>query len=188
MKYLSLSSPHLIVMVGEPGAGKTFFAQQFAETFSAPLLSTHFFDSYSQDYSTISQSTLQLLREMIKTKRTIICDGLANRRVERGALTKFAKKNGYSILFVWVQTDQNTARQRSLKISPADVYETNLRRFSPPHESEPFIVISGKHTYATQARTLLNHIARKTSNQPNLADTSRQTSRTQPTQSPRPRV
>lgn len=159
MKSLSLSSPHLIVMAGEPGAGKTYFAQQFADTFSAPLLSSHYFDAYEQDYTTVSQSMLQLLREVIKTDRTIICDGLASRRVERDALAKFAKKNGYKILFIWVQTDPDTAKRRALKVSSSSTYESNLRRFSPPHESEPFIVISGKHTYATQAKTVLRHLA-----------------------------
>ncbi|MBI3889304.1 hypothetical protein HY312_01855 [Candidatus Saccharibacteria bacterium] len=38
MKSLNLTKPHLIVVVGIPGAGKTYFGQQFSTTFNAPYL------------------------------------------------------------------------------------------------------------------------------------------------------
>ena len=39
MKSLSLAKPLVLVVIGLPGAGKSFFARQFSETFGAPMVS-----------------------------------------------------------------------------------------------------------------------------------------------------
>ena len=38
MKSLSPANPRVLFVVGIPGAGKTYFAEQFAETFGAPFI------------------------------------------------------------------------------------------------------------------------------------------------------
>jgi len=158
MKSLSLSTPHIIATVGIPGSGKTHFAEQFAETFSAPLISHHRLQDISSDEKMINQTALTFMKEVMKTRQTIVFEGATDRRVERAELAKLARENGYKILFVWVQTDQNTARQRALKQIDQDTYKHLTKRFSAPHRSENYVVISGRHTYATQAKTLLKKL------------------------------
>lgn len=179
MSSLSPQRPLLIVVIGQPGAGKSFFARQFAETFSSPLISfdeirSGLFDSpaYSNDEDFIVAHVAGLqLRELLKTKRTIIIDGGHNPRVSRDELARAAKTAGYGVLIVWVQADERIARSRALKRRSnrpddafnrsltIDEFETHSRRFTAPGDRESFVVISGHHTYATQVRSVLKRLA-----------------------------
>lgn len=160
MKSLRLTQPHVIAMAGVPGAGKTQFATQFAKTFNAPLISMSVIEPHIADEQTANEIAYTWLIETMKTKQTVLFDGQVERRVERMDLVKTAKKHGYKVLFVWAQVDEATARQRSLKthLTEAD-FERRNKRFSPLHESEISVVISGKHTYSTQAKTVLRRIS-----------------------------
>jgi hypothetical protein len=80
---------------------------------------------------------------------------------------QLAKKSNYDAQIVWVQTDPATSRTRALKRNPEkrvdDKYSPSLseqtfealaRRFTEPTR-ENHVVISGKHTYSTQAKMVL---------------------------------
>lgn len=147
-------------MVGVPGAGKSQFAAEFAKMFHAPRLDIGLLESVSQDEPALYAMSLELLREVMKTRQTIVFEGATDKRTRRMELAKLARQAGYKILFVWVQTDIATAQLRWTKTtggSEAD-YEAKVRQFSAPHPSEPCVVISGRHTYTTQARTLLRRL------------------------------
>jgi predicted kinase len=163
MKPLTPSTPHVIILVGIPGAGKTYFAKQFAETFSAPYLDVNTLQLLTEipDKKAAELSSL-LLDEFLKTGRTVIFEGPTHARTYRDALMRRVRAKGYEPLLVWVQTEPVTALARLKKGStPASfaVYEERIKRFSPPHIREGGIVISGRHTYATQARVLLKRLA-----------------------------
>lgn len=147
-------------MVGMPGVGKTHFAEQFSETFCAPLVSAHQLEKLSTDTNAIHAVLLNQLKQALKTKQTVVFEGPTDRRVERMELAKLAREFGYKVLFVWVQTDQVTAKQRALKQMDSEKYEQYSKRFSAPHDSEQYVVISGRHTYSTQAKTLLKRLTR----------------------------
>ena len=70
---------------------------------------------------------------------------------------KWAKSKDYTPVLVWVQTDQRTAMSRSLKTYDItkEMYEQLVKQFEPPQANESAVVVSGKHTYATQAKTVL---------------------------------
>ena len=178
MKSLSLSRPLVILMLGVPGAGKSFFARQFSDTFSAPVVS---FDrlryelfaepKFSRDEETIiDRVAISQVEELIKTKKTFIIDGAMGTRVNRANVEKIAKAHEYGTLIVWVQTDPQTSKLRSLKRNPkrpfddynvsltAEVYEKLVKHVTAPLPREPYIVISGKHTYATQAKAVLSKL------------------------------
>jgi len=172
MKSLNLTKPHLIVMVGIPGAGKSFFAEQFAETFKAPIINSEnlrrsLFDipSHKKDEDVVVEKISDLmLQQIFQTDRTIVYVGQTSSRNERAAITKKARTAGYEPLFIWVQTEPITAKKRSLKptiksnaISP-ELFDEKLRRFSPPHQNEKVVVISGKHTFATQLKVVLKRL------------------------------
>lgn len=169
------NKPLVLVTVGVPGSGKSYFARRFADMFSSPLVS---FDeiryelfndiTFSEDENAIVARMAGLqVRELLKLHKTIIIDGGHNPRVSRMELAKVAKNNDYGVLYVWVQTDQNTARLRSTRRSTKtdddllnrsltnDEFESQAKKFTAPSEFEKFVVISGRHNFPSQARIVL---------------------------------
>ena len=168
MKSLSLTKPHLIALIGVPGSGKTFFAEKFSETFHAPFINIDTIVSLSNSSVVASKKIADYqLGELLKTKQTALLEGLADTRAERAELAKKAQKAGYELLFVWVQTDSATAKQRATKPSGAktntiitpEQYDRAEKRFISPAPHETSLVISGKHTYATQAKVVLKRLS-----------------------------
>jgi len=157
MKSLSLGSPHAIVMVGIAGSGKTFFAEKFANTFGAPYVNADQLAQHAKDIAATTELTRALVGELVKTKQTIVVDAGGNTRRERSEFAKFLRAQGYAPLFVWVQIDQETARYRSNRRTASST--SIAGHFSPPHASEKAVVVSGKHTYATQAKVVLKHLS-----------------------------
>lgn len=166
MKSLQLTKPHLIVIVGIPGSGKTYFGSQFSKTFNAPFLNfgelqTTFGDSQAPkiwDY---------ILDQLCLTKQTLILEGPGGTKSERQTLNAYARSKGYQTLFVWVQTEPITAQNRATKGTPgvqqtsllsADEFVNYASRFEQLTPAEPYMVISGKHTYASQARNVLKKL------------------------------
>lgn len=172
MKPLSLSKPHLIIMVGIPGSGKSFFAEHFADTFKAPIISFHslrkeLFNSPTfskNEDEIINQVANYMLDEVLKTGRTVVYEGQTDLRTDRNFIAKKSRDAGYEPLFVWVQTEPATARKRAIKPSAdktalsVEQFNAGLKRFSTPHQIEKTIVISGKHTYASQLKIVLKRL------------------------------
>jgi predicted kinase len=168
MKSLSLSKPHLIIVVGIPGSGKSFFADKFAETFHAPIVSRGRIASrLEHDSDAVETVARDQLNELVKTQQSVILDGLADTRAARAELANSARAAGYSCLIVWVQTDPSTAKSRSSRkktdtgnrhLTGAD-YDHVSGQFMPPTAIERPVVISGKHTYATQAKVILKKLS-----------------------------
>lgn len=167
MKSLSLAQPHLIIMVGVPGAGKSFFAEKFAQTFNAPIVSLEKIIPYTISDDGAATLMHQTIDELLKTGRSIIIEGYMDTRTERDKLTRKAKSANYETLVVWVQTDPSTAKSRSVRdfkgkvnrTLTSDEYDRIVKRFTPPNSIEKPTVISGKHTYATQAKIVLKKIS-----------------------------
>lgn len=167
MKSLSLSQPHLLIMVGIPGSGKSFFAEKFSDMFHAPCVSYEKIAEISNDQESSARYMAHLLHELFKTRHTIIVDGLADTRAQRAELKHLANTAGYKSLYIWVQTDEVTAKARKIKqLNKGErhgaeyEYEKLASTFAIPVASErPVVVISGKHTYATQAKAVLKKLA-----------------------------
>lgn len=178
MQSLSTNRPIIIVMVGVPGAGKSHFARQFAKLFQTPLVS---FDKiqyllfaepqFSKDEEILVASVMNSqIHELLKTQKTFIIDGAMHSRAARMEIARVARKHEYGMLTVWVQTDEDSAQYRAThrnKTREGDVYNTAmseeqfagyLKRINPPTEKEDHVVISGKHTFASQAKAVLKKI------------------------------
>ncbi|MEI6054045.1 MAG: AAA family ATPase [Candidatus Saccharibacteria bacterium] len=169
MKPSEIAKPHMIIMVGIPGSGKSFFAENFAQTFKAPIIS--FSKIYQElftkptngehEYEIVLRAAQLMFNQIIKTKKTIIYDGPSSKRSDRNCLDKIAKEAGYQPIFIWVQTELLAAKKRALKPTngqlamTSDQFEIRMKQFSPPHPNEPTVVISGKHTYNTQLKIVL---------------------------------
>ena len=166
MKPLTPTAPHVIIMVGIPGAGKTTFAEHFAKTFHAPYINPR--DIISQtgiDGDAAVKVTKVLLDELLKTNRTLMYEGATDTKLQRQAVIQEVTKAGYKTLLVWVQTESAEAKRRATKpqknvvtLSEAG-FDESIRRFQPPLAVESPVVISGKHTYATQLKVVLKNLA-----------------------------
>lgn len=156
------SQPYAIMMVGLPGSGRSFFASQFSETFGAPHIDATEISRYCKDEQAAQALTLHLLNELAKTGTSFIYEGDTGSRVRRTEFSRWARQHGRQPLIVWVQTDLATARQRSMKNKhiSREVFDYQVKHFSEPHPSELQVVISGKHTYASQARGVLGVLGR----------------------------
>ena len=167
MKSLSLDRPYLLITVGIPGSGKSQFAEKFAATFGAPYVKYDTILHISANNGRASDGFAgYFLHELFKTNHTVIFDGPTATRAERAALRDLAASAGYTSLFIWVQTDLATAKDRFAKtarkqghrVSGAH-YDALVKEFVAPSEKEhPFVVISGKHTYATQVKAVLKNL------------------------------
>ena len=178
MKSLSLARPLVIMIVGIPGAGKSFFARQFSDLFDAPIVSfdeiRHVLFSdpqFSRDEETLIAMVMRLqMKQLFKTHKTFLIDGGLNTRIARMAIEKLAKQYDYGTVTVWVQTDEDTSAYRSVRRSAkreGDKFNTSMseqvflnhaKRINPPESKEIHVVISGKHTFATQAKMVLRKI------------------------------
>lgn len=163
MKSLQLSKPHLLVVIGIPGAGKSAFAAKFTQTFSAPFIDYAELRDLAGDMETASKIADYAMGRLLLTKQTIVIDGRGNRLTDRRELTEFAHKAGYTPFFIWVQTEPATAEHRAVRSKAATMslseFDARAAEFQVPGKSEPIIVISGKHTYASQARMVLKRLA-----------------------------
>lgn len=148
-------------MVGIPGSGKSFFAHKFAETFHAPYLDQSTIEAVVADPQKTAELTDHFLRELVKTNQSIILEVECDTRQARTQLAKNLRSAGYTPLFVWVQVDAATARLRSQKARKMtkEQFDQRLKRFSSPHPTENPLVISGKHTYASQATLVLKKLS-----------------------------
>lgn len=157
MNSSTISQAHAIMMVGLPGSGKTYFAKQFSEMFSAPFIESEYIVANSRDKKSGDALSKFILSAITKTHQTFIYESDNFSRARRAEFAKWAKANGYKPLFVWVQTDEATCRKRAQKEKYLDseAFDTAKHSFTEPNASEKPVVISGKHTYKTQARTVL---------------------------------
>lgn len=163
MKPLTPTTPHVVIMVGIPGAGKTLFAERFAKTFSAPIVNVRSLQQLGGlSDSASAKITVMFLEELLKTDRTFIYEGPTATIADRQVIAQKVAKAGYKPLFVWVQTESIAARRRATKqgsgLSGSE-FDAILHSFQSPTEKEKVVVvISGKHTYATQLKMVLKHL------------------------------
>ena len=166
MKPLTSTTPHVIIMVGIPGAGKSAFAERFAKTFQAPIISYQTIQQMGDlDTATSAQLVGLILDELLKTQRTIVYEGPTASKVSRTDISKRVEAAGYKPLLVWVQTESAEAKRRATRKQKDGVQMTSeefdaaIKKFTPPSGNEKIVVISGKHTYATQLKIILKHLA-----------------------------
>ena len=175
MKPLTSASPHAIIMIGIPGSGKSTFADRFADTFQAPIVSqTKLQREYGLVFEDAEALRDTILTEYMKTHRTVLIDGGLDVKEKREAMVRRLVKAGYRPLIVWVQTDTNEAFRRANKPYPqgsglrSEDFDSLLNMFDAPGEKEKMVVISGKHTYASQLKIILKQLATPDHTQPKV--------------------
>lgn len=179
MRHLELNPPLLIMVMGYPGAGKSFFARQFSEQYGVArvsedrirfeLFANPRFDS--EENEIIMSMMHYMLEQLMQTDSPIICDASFLKAKERKAYADLATKNGYRTLTIWIQTDAETAQARARKRdrrNPDSKYSFDLTpetflnlksQLQRPTEKELSVVISGKHAFKGQCLSVLRKIA-----------------------------
>lgn len=174
MKQLHILHPLLLITIGYPGAGKSTLARRLAEEHNFAwihanrlryeLFSDPAFAKNEEDV--VNNLTEYMLGEMLRTKSHIVFDGNASSRAARGRMIQQAKKAGYDVLTVWVQTDLDTAFARSNRHTatqrekefvadmPQAIFDRLAAQLTKPLPSETCLVVSGKHTPNVQISAL----------------------------------
>jgi predicted kinase len=162
MKPLQLRKPHLIVVVGVPGAGKSFFASKFTTTFHAPYIDHSFYKPLVNSQKACREIIFDTVEKFLLSKQTFVVEGVGNSRADRRELSQLARKRGYDLLFVWVQIDTVVAHHRAVASKQATYsqgeFDAAVRKFDPLERLEKYIVISGKHTHQTQFKMVLKKL------------------------------
>ncbi len=175
-KTLFINQPYLILLIGIPGSGKTFFAEKFAKAFNTPFINLNDlrFDLFAApEFTKDEESHLEtigrsILPELMRSRRAIMIEGGLEARSDRMAYRQIAKQNNYEVVTVWVQNTEPTALYRStrnVKASPrkylltTEQFNTMTKRFTTPNLRENPVVISGNHTFSTQAKSLLRRLS-----------------------------
>lgn len=152
----------MIVVVGLPGSGKTFFATQFSDTFAAPYLDYGVYRQAVGNYDVANDLASNALAQLFRTKQTLVVEGIGITKDERQDIALSAKKHGYDAMYVWVQTEPQAAMKRALSSKKAALSEQQFieysNKFDILQKNEQYVVISGKHTYASQARAVLKKL------------------------------
>lgn len=153
------TKPYGILVFGAPASGKSQFASQFAERFKCPFLD---FSKHKISYSAAAGITEQVA----VTGQNIVIEGCIDAEKQRNDLRHRLKKRGYVPVLVWVQADANTIKRRlhqryksieKTKAAFASCYD----HMEAPADIEKPIVISGKHTFATQLKVMLAKLSKQ---------------------------
>jgi predicted kinase len=164
------------MMLGYPGAGKTYFARQFAKSNNLALIDAdrlrfELFEvpAFTNDEDKVIIGLMDyMIEQFLNAGISIVIDGLNSTRTRRHDLRDLARRYHARPLVVWVQTDINTSYERAAnrdRRQTDDKYTQSLdeRTFEtlaarvkqPLHED--YVVISGKHVFTNQ----LHAVARK---------------------------
>lgn len=181
---LGLNQPFLILLVGIPGAGKTFFGEQFAKRFNLPFINlararfvlTDEPKFNKPENTKLNQMMAPVIESVMATRKVILIEGNLDARVDRQFYHQIARRNGYKVMTVWVQNVATTARARATKPNPKEkaerdiltkeMFDTVMSRFTSPNQQENTVVISGKHMFETQLRLVLKKMVEINSSMP----------------------
>lgn len=159
---------------GFPGSGKSYFARQFADELQLAHLSSDRIRSelfeeptYNKDENGIVDHLMEYMaEEFLRAGVSIVYDTNVGRLAQRRALRDMARKLHANTMLIWLQIDAETAFNRSRNrdrrksddkySAPIDhgTFNSILQRMQMPKE-EDYVVISGKHTFATQRSSIL---------------------------------
>jgi len=177
MSKVRLTKPILICFYGFPGSGKSFVSRNLSESLpiaqvSADRIRGELFASPrydAQENAIVVHLMDYMANEFLSAGVSVAYDINATRQAGRRKLREMAAKNKAEYLLVWLQIDQDSAFGRTQKRDR----RTSDDRFTEPQtqmsfekqvgtmqnpKDEPYLVISGKHAFATQKGAVVNRL------------------------------
>ena len=177
MNKIVLNKPVLVIFYGFPGSGKSYVARQLAETIqmahiNADRLRIELFEHprYDRQENAIVAHLMDYMtEEFLRTGVSAAYDANAMRYNQRKALRELAAQNRAQSLLIWLQVDPDTAygrtQNRDRRTSDDKFAEPQTQltfdkqlSFMQNPQNEDYVVISGKHNYATQKGAILRRL------------------------------
>ena len=155
------NKPRAIMIFGAPCSGKTTFAEKFGKKYR---LAYYDLDELMREYGFTREQILVILAQILKSRQTIVIEGGLDTERQRIEMRNLMREKGYEPTLIWIQTDIATIRSR-LKSRYKSVrkakefYDAAVNEIEAPGENEKSIILSGKHTFETQARHVVAGLA-----------------------------
>lgn len=152
------NQPRALLVFGAPCSGKSTFGKKFAKRFN---LAFYDLDELQSKYHLSRKLILVFIEQIAKTGQTLLIEGCLDTEKDREEVREILQAAGYINSTIWIQTDINTIRAR-LKaryktVSEAkSAYEAAVSKLEAPSDDEAPIILSGKHTFDTQVKHVLN--------------------------------
>ncbi len=150
-----------ILVFGAPCSGKTTFAEKFAKKFDLAFFD---FDTIKEENRLSNKNILLIVSLLARTRKTLIIEGGLATEKDRTEMRNVLRAGGYEPSLLWLQTDVNTIRTRMKNkyhsaAKAKELYDKMVNEIEAPTETERPIILSGKHTFETQARHALAGLA-----------------------------
>jgi len=172
------AKPLLIMLYGFPGAGKSYFARQLAETLNAAHIQgdrirSELFEQprYDKEENDVITHLMDYMaEEFLAAGMSVIYDTNAMRATQRRELREMARKAKAEYVLVWLQIDTESAFARVSKrdrrraddkyAMPLDraTFDKQLSGMQNPQTTEDYVVISGKHIFDMQRSAFMKRL------------------------------
>ena len=168
------------MLYGFPGAGKTYFARQLADTIQiahlqADRLRHELFEEPrfdAQENNLVNHLMDYMAEEFLKAGVSVIYDTNAMRQAQRRHLRELGRNSKANHLLIWLQIDRESSftRTQSRDRRKSDdkyalafdsrSFEEYLKQMQNP-KNEDYVVISGKHNFSTQKSAVIKRLYEK---------------------------
>ena len=174
----TLDRPVLLCLYGFPGSGKSYVARNLASSIqmahvSADRIRGELFQEPRYDArenAVVIHLMNYMAAEFLEAGVSVIYDFNSARMGQRRALRELAKRHKAYFLLVWLQIDPDTAFTRTqqrdrrtaddhfAKPHSRESFEAEVSQMQNPGNGEPYMVISGKHSFITQKNAVINKL------------------------------
>lgn len=177
MAKIELSKPTLVCLYGFPGSGKSYVARNLASAIqmanvSSDRIRSELFASprYDpQENAIVTHLMDYMSEEFLSAGVSLVYDTNAIRSAQRRKLRELARRHHAQYLLIWLQIDMDSAyartQERDRRTSDdkyaepqtRSTFDQLLKGMQNP-EGEDYLVISGKHTFATQKSAVVSRL------------------------------
>lgn len=155
------SRPRALLVFGAPCSGKTTFSEKFSRKFGLACFN---FDEIKEQHRLTHKNILLIVELLTRTGQNLIFEGELGTEKERSDLRNVLRSCGYDPTLIWIQTDIATIRLRMKSryksvAAAKEAYDAAVAELEAPTEVEKPLILSGKHTFDTQARHVVAGLA-----------------------------
>lgn len=165
----------MIIPYGFPGAGKTYFSRQLADLIGAAHIHSdrirdELFENPrydKQEEEVITHLATYMAQEFLSAGVSVVYDVDASKAAKRREMRDLARRAKAQPVLIWLQIDTDSAfarlRQRDRRKADdkyarsytQESFADAIRGMQNLHNTEEYIVISGKHTFNTQRNAVI---------------------------------